>query len=283
MHVQNVVFLQRNNFTDNDDIKKAIMTYGAVFTTILAKFDARGYQYYQSSSVDHAIVIVGWDDDLVFSGAPGKGGWIIKNSWGANWGNQGYGYVSYYDTTCVPIGKTDSAFTFILNDTIKFDKNYQYDIQGKTDFFLNSSSTVLYKNVFKSTDDEYLAAVSTIFEKETYYEFKIYVNGELKTTQSGFTNAGYYTFNLKQMIPLNVGDVFEIVFNITVDGDAGVPISESISFNKEYYKENTSFISYDGVNWTDFFDLKWNYSSHTYKSAWLRCRRQLWQLWMAGS
>ena len=266
MHVQNVVFLQRNNFTDNDDIKKAIMTYGAVFTTILAKFDARGYQYYQSSSVDHAIVIVGWDDDLVFSGAPGKGGWIIKNSWGANWGNQGYGYVSYYDTTCVPIGKTDSAFTFILNDTIKFDKNYQYDIQGKTDFFLNSSSTVLYKNVFKSTDDEYLAAVSTIFEKETYYEFKIYVNGELKTTQSGFTNAGYYTFNLKQMIPLNVGDVFEIVFNITVDGDAGVPISESISFNKEYYKENTSFISYDGVNWTDFFDLKWNYSSHTYKS-----------------
>ncbi len=266
-HVQNVLFLQRSNFTDNDEIKKAIMTYGAVYTPLKASFDRYGKQYYnESTSANHAVVIVGWDDDMVFDGAPGKGGWIIKNSWGSTWRDGGYGYVSYYDTTCAPIGKVDSVFTFILNDTIRFDKNYQYDIQGKSDFFLNSSSTVWYKNIFKATDNEYLAAVSTIFNKNTNYQFSIYLNDELKITQSGFSKPGYFTFNLNELIPLKVGDIFEIVFNITVDGEAGVPISEKVSFNKYYYKENTSFISYDGENWTDLFDLNWKYSSHSYNS-----------------
>ena len=267
MHVQNVLFIQRNNFTDNDEIKRALMTYGAVYSSIYASFDNDGKQYYSgSNNPNHAIVIVGWDDTLEFNNAPGKGGWIIKNSWGAGWKEHGYGYVSYYDTTCAPIGKMDSVFTFILNDTIRFDKNYQYDLQGKSDFFLNSSSTVWYKNIFNATEDEYLAAVSTIFDKNTNYTFSIYVNNQLKLTQSGFSKPGYFTFNLNEIIPLRAGDTFEIVFNITVDGEAGVPISEKVSFIKYYYKENTSFLSYDGQNWVDFYELAWKYSTHTYNS-----------------
>ncbi len=268
MHVQNVLYLQRNNFTDNDEIKKAIMTYGAVYTPVYANFDGNGHQYYNGEkSANHAIVIVGWDDDMTFSGAPGKGGWIIKNSWGASWRGTGYGYVSYYDVTCAPIGKADSVFTFILNDTMKYDKNYQHDVQGKSDFFLNSSSSVWYKNKFTSTENEYLAAVSTMFDKQANYTFSVYVNGELKLTQSGSTKPGYYTFNLDEIIPLSKGDVFEVVFNITVVGDAGVPIAEKVSFNKYYYKQNISFISYDGVNWADLFDLKWKYTTHSYDSS----------------
>ena len=267
MHVQNVLFIQRSNFTDNDEIKKALMNYGAVCTPIYASFDSSGKQYYSgSNNANHAVVIVGWDDNLEFKNAPGKGGWIIKNSWGPGWRDKGFGYVSYYDVTCAPIGKIDSVFTVILNDTIRFDKNYQYDIQGKSDFFLNSSSTVWYKNIFNATDDEYLAAVSTIFDKNTNYTFSIYINNELKLTQSGFSKPGYYTFNLNEIIPLNAGDTFVVVFNITVDGDAGVPVSENVSFTKYYYKENTSFISYDGENWVDFYNLNWKYTSHVYYS-----------------
>ncbi|MEE1133701.1 MAG: C1 family peptidase, partial [Methanobrevibacter sp.] len=268
MHVQNVMFIQRSSFTDNDEIKKALMKYGAVYTPVYAAFDGDGKQYYTGDkSANHAIVIVGWDDNMEFSGAPGKGGWIIKNSWGANWRGSGYGYVSYYDKTCVPIGKVDSVFTFILNDTIKYDKNYQYDVQGKSDFFYNSSASVWYKNKFTATDNEYLTAVSTMFDKKTSYTFSVYVNDKLKLTQSGTTNPGYYTFNLNEIIPLNVGDEFEVVFNIKVDREAGVPISEKVSFNKYYYKQNTSFISYDGVKWADLYDLEWIYSSHSYNSA----------------
>ncbi|WP_458452966.1 Ig-like domain repeat protein [Methanobrevibacter sp.] len=267
MHVQNVLFIQRTSLNEIDEIKKLIMDYGAIYSQIYASF-SQGKQYYHNgNNANHAISIVGWDDDLQFNGAPGKGGWIIKNSWGPDAGFNGYYYVSYYDTSILPVNKTDGAFIFILNDTMKFDKNYQYDIQGKSDFFLNSSSTVWYKNKFISTDDEYLAAVSTIFDKNTNYTFSIYVNNQLKLTQSGNSKPGYYTFNLDEIIPLKIGDEFVIVFNITVDGDAGVPISEKVSYNKYYYKQNNSFISYDGENWTDLYDIKWEYTTHTYNSA----------------
>ena len=100
-----------------------------------------------------------------------------------------------------------------------------------------------------------MAAVSTIFDKNTNYTFSVYVNNQLKLTQSGFSKPGYFTFNLNEIIPLRAGDTFEVVFNITVDGEAGVPISENVSFIKYYYKENTSFLSYDGQNWVDFYGI----------------------------
>jgi hypothetical protein len=38
-------------------------------------------------NVDHEVVIVGWDDGL--------GVWIVKNSWGTNWGDEGFMLLSY--------------------------------------------------------------------------------------------------------------------------------------------------------------------------------------------
>jgi C1A family cysteine protease len=40
---------------------------------------------------DHTIAIVGWDD----ARCSGNGAWIIKNNYGAGWGDNGYGYVQY--------------------------------------------------------------------------------------------------------------------------------------------------------------------------------------------
>lgn len=264
-HVQNVMFLQRSNYTDNDGIKKAIMKYGGVNTQLY--FTKNKYQYYTGDEpANHAVCIIGWDDSLVFNGAPGKGGWIIKNSHGTGFGDHGYFYVSYYDKKCAPIGRVDASYTIILNDTIKFDKNYQYDIPGRTDFFCNSSDTVWYKNKFNATDNEYLAAVSTHFEKNTDWELSIYVNDQLKHTQSGNSRPGYYTINLNNFIQLNKGDIFEVIFKITVDGEASFPISEKISLNKLFYGPNLSYLSYDGINWVDLYDLEWAYTSHTYDS-----------------
>jgi cathepsin L len=35
----------------------------------------------------HAVVIVGWSDT--------KKAWLIKNSWGTDWGDGGFGYIGY--------------------------------------------------------------------------------------------------------------------------------------------------------------------------------------------
>lgn len=279
MHVQNVVYLKRDDYTDNDMIKQAIMDYGAVFTSVRMKDENRNplyvnspeigyYLYYNGTNrtCDHAVSIVGWDDNIEIPGAPDKGAWIVKNSWG-DWGkNHGYFYVSYYDVCCPKIGLTDACFAIVLNDSIKYDKNYQYDI-AKTDYFFNTTDTVWYKNIFTATDNEYLSAVSTYFEKPSNWELSVYVNDALKSTKSGFSNPGYWTIDLFEHVPLNVGDIFEVVFKINVTGDAGFPISEKVSLNNEFYKEAISFVSYDGVNWEDLYDLEWNgYEKHNYSS-----------------
>ena len=273
IHIQNIEFLTRNSYTDNDAIKKAIMDYGAVSTSIYWSssyiYKTKNYYYDGSSGANHAVVIVGWDDNYAasnFKTAPkGNGAWIIKNSWGNSSGDGGYFYVSYYDTKIAQIGRYVS-YAFVLNDTIRYDKNYQYDIPGRTDYFLNDTKVVWYKNQFTSTGNEYLAAVSTYFEKNTKWDLSVYVNNALKLTQSGSANPGYRTIDLNSMISLKTGDLFEIVFKITVDNAAGVPISESTLLNAEMYKEGISFISYDGKTWVDFYDLEWKYPDHTYNS-----------------
>ncbi len=276
LHIQNILFLKRDNYTDNDAIKTAILKYGAVGTSIYFDdyylYNGSNYYTWALYPSNHAVTIVGWDDnysrDNFYFGsyADGDGAWIVKNSWGPNWGDDGYFYVSYYDESFAKPGVEGIAYTFVLNDTVRYDKNYQYDIAGKTDYLHDNRLGVWYKNKFTATDFEILSGVSTYFEKLTNWTVSVYVNNVLKSTKSGTSSAGYYTFHLDDIIPLYEGDVFEIVFNTTTDKMSGVPISEIASLNKAIYFPGISYVSYDGENWEDLFYLSKTYALHTYKS-----------------
>ncbi|WP_295620947.1 C1 family peptidase [uncultured Methanobrevibacter sp.] len=276
MHVQNIVFVGRKNYTENDMVKRAIMNYGAVFVSVRSGYSTYSnytYMYNKDNGTcNHAVAIVGWDDDVYIPDAPGKGAWIVKNSWGDHWGKMnGYFYLSYYDVSSHKPGAMDDGFAILLNDTIKYDKNYQYDL-AKTDYFFNKTDTVWYKNIFNAADNEYLAAVSTYFDKPSNWELSVYVNDILKSTKSGFSNTGYWTIDLFEHVPLNAGDIFEIVFKINVTGDAGVPIAETVSLNNEFFREGISFLSYDGNEWLDLYNLRWmDYPGHTYNNSQVAC------------
>ena len=273
IHVQNVLYLKRDNATDNDAIKQAILDYGAVSTSmyydIARVYNGKIYHYYTGDeNVNHDVAIVGWDDNFYIPGAPGRGAWIAKNSWGESWLSQyhtgGYFYISYYDNAFARPG-TYSSLTFILNDTIHFDRNYQHEVSGPTDYFYNTVNTVMYENAYYAMDNEFLAAVSTYFNTDTQWEVLVYVNSLLQIVQNGSATPGYFTVNLDYPIPLAKGDLFEIIFRIAVDGDVGFPISEYMSLNKLTYSPNMSFVSYDdGKTWYDLYDLIHYYPSPYY-------------------
>ena len=54
-----------------DDVKRALLCHGPLSVT--------------STEWRHAILLVGWNST----------GWIIKNSWGTNWGNNGFGIIPF--------------------------------------------------------------------------------------------------------------------------------------------------------------------------------------------
>ena len=283
MHVQNVLYIQRTSYTDNNAIKRAIMDYGAVATEIFFRNSGSyyspstgGYYYYDGNEINHAVIIVGWDDTYSRNNFPrtpaGDGAFIIKNSYGNQWGkdNSGFGYVSYYDTAFARFNLPYSTFTFILNDTVKYNKNYQYETTSWTDYFVTGKKSIYYKNEFISTGNDLLSAFSTYFNAtKTNWEAKIYVNDQLVHTQSGVANQGYYTINLDSQIPLNTGDKFAVALKISCNGFASFPISENTRYGstRMNYMPGVSFFSYDGETWHDLYDYKVSDSyGHKYSS-----------------
>ncbi len=81
------------------NIKQAIMTYGPVSVGVAADnvFQAYtgGIYNHNSSSLDHAVVLVGWDDHALDANGQEHGVWIMRNSWGPSWGENGYMRIQY--------------------------------------------------------------------------------------------------------------------------------------------------------------------------------------------
>jgi C1A family cysteine protease len=78
-------------------IKQAIHDYGPISAGIYVgpKFQAYRsgvFNTNESGTINHAIVLVGWQDQ---PGTTTGGYWILRNSWGTTWGQNGYMYIGY--------------------------------------------------------------------------------------------------------------------------------------------------------------------------------------------
>ncbi|UCE65078.1 MAG: T9SS type A sorting domain-containing protein [Candidatus Zixiibacteriota bacterium] len=73
-------------------IKNALLS-GPVSTTFMvySDFQYNCYWHDPTDEINHAVVIVGWDDVM----CGGLGAWIVKNSWGVDHGDSGYDYIPY--------------------------------------------------------------------------------------------------------------------------------------------------------------------------------------------
>ena len=155
-----------------NDVKKHIMTNGSLYATICSK---NIYQPYGADAVlneqnlsnqyirDHAISIIGWDDNYSIDNFPAwcrpanNGAYIALNSWGNYFGDDGIFYISYED---ILVEGEMSGVTYVdsepyTTDTVTFkDKNLYFSV-------LNAG----YGELIESYNDDTL----TITAKEQYF------------------------------------------------------------------------------------------------------------------
>lgn len=243
IQVHEVVWVPaRTSLTDNNTLKEAITNYGAVATMIYWNFDKKydkdDGSYYCNAvtgASNHAIAVIGWDDDYDksnFATTPeGNGAWLIKNSWGTGQGTNGYNYVSYYDTT---FATEDGAVFIPANEGEEYDAVYGYDALGPVTTLphsgeINPTAYSTEAAVFTSAWNEELAAVGFFaLSASLSYEISIYTNvtkgaaspisgGKCAYTQKGNTkHPGYNLVSLTSPVILQDRTNFAIVYRLTV-------------------------------------------------------------------
>lgn len=253
-HVQEIQILPMKDYTA---IKQAVLLYGGVQSSIYTTgqkqvFDGV-YSYQGDLLPNHDIVIVGWDDEL--------GAFLCENSWGSDFGDQGYFYVSYED---VNIGKDSIVYTVIENPD-NYDMIYQSDLCGWIGQIGYGEETAWAMNVYQTQGVESLEAVGFYAIGENT-EYEIYINRSLPENPSDgqlskgelvgkgqVDYQGYYTINLDQDVLLNSGERFGVMVKITTK-DAVHPIA--IEYDAQDGKsaidlmDGEGYISFNRTQWT---------------------------------
>ena len=228
------------NKADRKYIKQLIKEYGGVG---MSYYDDNQYYDYSTNSyystvsdnTNHAISVVGWDDDKV-TNSSNKGAWLVRNSWGSDeYSHFGYFWMSYdepsiydrvYALDCVSdTGSSDDDF---------YDHNYQYDLSAYSQYgWIGNGTSSTIANIFTATGTQLLKAVGVETQNPNInYTVSIYTDiadssnpesGTLVRTQTGsFTYQGFHTIKMDNPLTLTKGKTFSVVIKLeSMDGKSG--------------------------------------------------------------
>ena len=259
---------------DLNKIKSMIMRYGGVESSLYMSIQnawdssedyepmSASYYYSGNEEPNHDIVIIGWDDDYSrenFNYMPeNNGAFLCRNSWGEDFGNDGYFYVSYEDSN---LGNNNIVYTR-LDETDNYRTIYQSDMLGWVGTLGYKEPSAWFANVYTAGQDEILRAVSfyATGEHTTYdlYAVPEYYGPEALEQPmylgSGYCeDSGYYTVDIPEMIRLRAGSRFAVMVRITTEGSErpiAIEFAASDLTSGADLSDGEGYISYDGSQWT---------------------------------
>lgn len=230
-----------------EDMKRALMQNGSVSIGIYMQEsrylepDTGAYNCDVGLNGNHVVTIIGWDDtysrdNFRSSHRPDSdGAWIAQNSYGTDWGDKGYFYISYEDASL------ENAVTMEVQDADRYEYNYQYDGNAAPDGWPLSAGEKA-SNVFRVPRDgrsHFLEAAgfTTMSGSGYMHDYEISVYTDLKDPSlpdSGrkrcsfgvsLPGSGYHTVDIAEhagRIYLEPGSKYSVTVTVKDDVDIGV-------------------------------------------------------------
>lgn len=245
-----------------ETLKHYVYTYGPIYVSMYAGHDdSWGTEFgsYDGSYIlhyagtdepNHAVLIVGWDDDLEHD--EGSGGWIVKNSWGPGWGDDGYFRIAYGSAS---IGKWAS----FVRDWEPYDDHgvlWYYDEGGMNNAWGYGDTTAW--GLAKFTPDHDASAVRVeLWTTDATTDIDVYLYDDFDgTTLTGllgqsvnhaFDEAGYHSIPLDAPVALTASDEVAAVVKLT-NATYAYPVAADIHGRSEIEK---TYLSHFGTGWID--------------------------------
>ncbi|MCR5666504.1 MAG: fibronectin type III domain-containing protein [Eubacterium sp.] len=260
-----------------DTMKQAIVDYGSLSTGIYigedavftAHYNDENNAYYQKTysndDADHQVTIIGWNDDFSadkFNSAcqPDKdGAWLVMNSWGTDWGENGCFWLSYYDTSIAEM------MAFEVEDATEHDVNFQYDSIGYAGG-INANEDITLSNVFTNdTGADVTIDTAGLYTLTDGQEVTVRLYKDLASqsalpdsgTKQASVNktinySGYHTVDLGSSVLIDAGETFAVVVTYEYNGaTVYVPVEGDSTNGFTFTSEaNQSYILGDNT-WSD--------------------------------
>jgi len=222
--------------------------------------------YAGTETPNHAVLIVGWDDSLIHAG--GTGGWIVKNSWGTDWGDSGYFTIAHGSAS---IGE-HSSFMYDWQDYDADGGIMYYDEGGWTHMVGYGSTTGWGLSKFDPASSTYVTRVE-FWTTDTTTDVDVYIYDDfdgatlgnlLWTSQDhSFDEAGYHGVVVDPPLAVTSGDAvtsYEGNGVTSYEGNGVIAVVKFINESSEVpipldaigpHETQRTYSSPDGSVWDD--------------------------------
>ncbi len=263
---------------DEATVKDLVTTYGSAVVSIESSanyYTGDDQRYFYNNRYaeknNHEVLIVGWDDSVSASNfqsedsktgqivSPSRdGAWIVMNSWGTEWGDNGFFYVSYQSKDIL----SDGIAAYDMRPADPSLHLYQYDGNANPSL-VEMLAGEKAANVFTADSQITLKEVgmteyndgSMPYTLDVYTDLadpRVPDSGLHAASQSISTDTpGFKSIELDTPVAIDPGESWSIVITYHKKAYAGIESAEKGSFVANLKKGESFYYTPSSKEWTD--------------------------------